>query len=44
MLKNKGEQNGLTCSILHKSKKKKTEWNKSLNPEEKEKLLSGREE
>ena len=41
--KNKREQNDLTCSILHKNKKR-AEWYKSLNPEEKEKLLSGRAE
>ena len=41
LLKNKREQNGLTRSILHKNKNK-TDWYKSLNPEEKEKLLSGR--
>ena len=34
VLKNKGEQNGLTCSIVHKNKKK-PEWYKSLNPEKK---------
>ena len=39
--KNKREQNGLTRSILHKNKKR-ADWYKSLNPEEKEKLLSGR--
>ena len=41
--KNRREQNYLTCSILHKNKKR-AEWYKSLNPEEKEKLLSGRAE
>ena len=40
--KSKREQNGLTRSILHK--KKRAEWYRSLNPEEKEKLLSGRAE
>ena len=39
----KREQNGLTRSILHK-KQKRAECYKSLNPKEKEKLLSGRAE
>ena len=43
LYKKKREQNGLTRSILHK-KQKRAEWYKSLNPEEKEKLLSGRAE
>ena len=41
--KKKREQNGLTRSILQK-KQKRAEWYKSLNPEEQEKLLSGRAE
>ena len=38
----KREQNGLTRSILHTQKR--AEWYRSLNPEKKEKLLSGRAE
>ena len=41
--RNKGEQNGLIRLILQK-KQERAEWYKSWNPEEKEKLLSGRAE